>query len=250
MWIPVLNYQGITVRLEAGTVLGVASRANLVRMEDTIAEPDLQEEGQVNVPSRCATMDTLPVTPERVDGILTQLALPMEMLTEQESGELKALVDEFADVFALNDTELGCTDRPIQQQPYHTPVVCREMVTEMIKQMEDQGIIRPSSSPWANPIVFVPKKDGKTRVCVDYRRLNAITKKDVFPLPQVDDILDALGGAKYFSSLDLLSGYWQIGLDDEAKQRSAFTTYDGLYEFVRMPFGCNDPATFQRLSKC
>ena len=98
------------------------------------------------------------------------------------------------------------------------------------------------------PSSFGPKERWNLQFCVDYRRVNAITKKDVYPLPRIDDILDILGQAQYFSTLDLASGYWQIEMDPATKDKSAFTTHSGLFEFEHMPFGlCNTPATFQRL---
>ena len=116
--------------------------------------------------------------------------------------------------------------------------------------MLQQGVIQPSNSPWASPIVLVKKKDGSFRFCVDYRKLNAVTRKDAHPLPRVDDLLDSLQGACMFSTLDLRSGYWQISMEPKDREKTAFITPDGLWEFVRMPFGVsNGCATFQRATE-
>src|SRR5207237_9011985 len=102
--------------------------------------------------------------------------------------------------------------------------------------------------PWAAPVVMVPKKDGGYRLCLDYRKINAVTKKDVYPLPRMEDALDRLGGAKYFSVLDMLFGYYQIEVEDRDKEKTSFITPDGLYEFNRMPMGmCGSAPTLQRL---
>ena len=121
----------------------------------------------------------------------------------------------------------------------------RKKVEEMADEMLDKRIVEHSSSPWASPIVLVSKQDGSTRFCVDYRRLNAITKLDKFPLPQIDDSLDLLSGMKYFSTLDLATGYWQVNMSPYSREKTAFVTYEGLYEFSVIPFSlCNAPATF------
>ncbi|GBN50517.1 Retrovirus-related Pol polyprotein from transposon 297 [Araneus ventricosus] len=114
--------------------------------------------------------------------------------------------------------------------------------------MVDNGIIEESSGPWASPIVLVKKKDGSTRFCVDYRKLNEITIKDSYTLPRIDGTLDCLNGSQWFSTLDLKSGYWQVEIQPEDKEKTAFTTGQGLWQFKVMPFGlCNAPATFERL---
>ncbi|KAG8176335.1 hypothetical protein JTE90_021972 [Oedothorax gibbosus] len=114
--------------------------------------------------------------------------------------------------------------------------------------MQTNDIIEPSSSPWASPIVLVRKKDDTTRFCVDYRRLNDVTKKDSYPLPRIDETLDTLVGNHWFTTLDLKSGYWQVEIHPDDKEKTAFTAGQGLWQFKVMPFGlCNAPATFERL---
>ena len=114
--------------------------------------------------------------------------------------------------------------------------------------MEREGVIEPSNSPWASPIVLVKKKDGSTRFYVDYRKLNSVTRKDSYPLPRIDDTLEALSGATWFSTLDLKSGYWQVEVHPSDRDKTAFSTGKGLWQFRVMPFGlCNAPATFERL---
>jgi len=102
---------------------------------------------------------------------------------------------------------------------------------QAIEEMKRDGVIEPSVSPWAAPIVLVRKKDGSTRFCVDYRKLNNVTRKDSYPLPRIDDTLEALSGATWFSSLDLKSGYWQVGVHPEDREKTAFTTGRGLWQF-------------------
>ena len=139
----------------------------------------------------------------------------------------------------------------IRQQPRRIPFPRRETVRKLLDEMLKKGIISPSKSPWGPPIVLVAKKDGSTRFCIDYRKVNSVTHKDAYPLPRVDDTLDTLVGSIWFSTIDLKSGYWQVEVAPEHQEKTAFCTQDGLFEFNVMPFGlCNAPATFQRLMDC
>jgi hypothetical protein len=172
--------------------------------------------------------------------------------------KFKELLLRHRDVFSLNEDDIGRTTLvkhsidtgnapPIRQAPRRLPLAKQQTVREKIDEMRRQGIIEPASGPWASPIVLVSKKDGSTRFCVDYRRLNNITRKDSYPLPRIDTILDSLEGSCWFSTLDLKSGYWQVELDQKDKEKTAFCA-EGLWQFRVMPFGlCNAPATFERL---
>ena len=135
---------------------------------------------------------------------------------------------------------------PVSMRSRRTSKPLRSKVWEQLRTMLTREVKRISSSPYAAGIVMALKKDGTLRLCIDYRLLNKITIKDKFPLPRIDDTIDALYGARYFSTLDRLSGYWQIEINEADKHKTAFIYELGLFEFNRMPFGLkNAPSTFQ-----
>lgn len=172
---------------------------------------------------------------------------------------LNKVLQRNTDLFVTEDRYLGRTDTvemridtgkndPIKKNPYRTPLKQREEVNVALEEMLQAGVIERSNSPWSFPIVLVKKKDGTKRFCVDFRALNKITKKYARALPVIDDILASLGSAKYFSKLDLKSGYWQVKLNEKDKEKTAFTCHRGLFQFNVMPFGlANAPGVFQEL---
>ena len=148
----------------------------------------------------------------------------------------------------VHSIEVQPGSEPTYRTPYRLRPAEQDELEEQVRDLLAQGFIRPSQSPYGAPVLFVPKKDGRWRMCIDYRALNRQTVKDRYPLPRIDTLLDRLGRAKVFSKLDLASGYHQIAMDDSSIYRTAFTTSLGQWEFLVMPFGlCNAPATFQRL---
>lgn len=167
----------------------------------------------------------------------------------------------FADVFNQKDFDLDKAEvehdielipgAVTRQRPRPIPPQDLEEVRQHIQQLLDANIIRPSTSPFASPIVLVRKRNGSLRMCVDYRKVNARTVRDSYALPKIEDLFRTLTGAKFFSSLDLSKAYYQVPLTERAKKISAFTTPFGLYEFERLPFGLvNAPMTFQRIMDC
>eukprot|EP00731_Ephydatia_muelleri_P027503 Em0019g376a len=182
-----------------------------------------------------------------------------EGVTDNEKDELQQLLLKYSGILSQYEGDLGRTDvvyhhivtgdhKGIKQSGRRLPFHQREEVKELLDGMLERQVIEPSQGSWSSPVVLVKKKDGSTRFCVDFRQLNAVTKKDAQPLPRIDETLDVLGSAQWFSCLDLTSGYWQVEVAPEDREKTAFVTPYGLFQFRVMPFGLtNAPATFQRL---
>uniref|UniRef100_A0A673WIT2 Reverse transcriptase domain-containing protein n=1 Tax=Salmo trutta TaxID=8032 RepID=A0A673WIT2_SALTR len=180
-------------------------------------------------------------------------------LDPEQQERLWQLLFEFRDSFALSEGEVGQTHlvqheidtgdaRPIKMRPRRIPLARQEAADKAVLEMQRADFIEPSDSPWAAPVVMVPKKGGKLRFCADYRRLNEVTRKDSYPIPRIDESLDLVRGSSWLSSLDLRSGYWQVPLSPEARAKTAFSTNRGHWQFKVLCFGlCNAPATFERL---
>ncbi|EYB93770.1 hypothetical protein Y032_0179g741 [Ancylostoma ceylanicum] len=162
--------------------------------------------------------------------------------TTEYDEPLKGVVDRFDDLFGVFDQELTQTSlvehdietgsaQPIRQKARPVPLGTRIELRKILEDLVKRDIIEPSQSNWSSPIVLVRKKDGTLRLCVDYRKLNKVSHIDGYPLPTIDTILQNLSGKRYFSTLDLASGYWQIKLPNDAKATSAFVTTEGLFQF-------------------
>ncbi|XP_060536007.1 uncharacterized protein LOC132707976 [Cylas formicarius] len=179
-------------------------------------------------------------------------------LTEDQRERLNSLVDEKFErmskglgytTVATHEIVLEENVKPIKQRYYPVSPFKQKILDEEVKKMLEMDVIEPSKSAWSSPVLLVPKEDNAYRFCVDYRALNKVTKKDAYPLPYVSSILDRLRGARYLSSMDIKSAFWQVGVKKECREYTAFTVPQrGLFQFKRMPFGLtNAPATWQRL---
>lgn len=159
----------------------------------------------------------------------------MACLSDEERAALDSLLQEFYTVFGdkvgrtttvVHTINTG-TAAPVRCRPYNYSPVKKQVIKEQIEEMLKEGVIEESTSAWAAPAVIVPKKDGSPRFCVDYRKLNAVTTADAYPMINIRDVFDSLHGTKFFSSLDLRSGYWQIMVDEKNREKTAFVTAEG-----------------------
>lgn len=253
----VFNVSDEVYHLAAETVVALAKPIIDVTSLELYEENHESVVGQARVINQHVSHETLEMTlPESLQELLGRST---EHLTDSETERLQELLYNYQHVFALSDRDLGTTQMvqhrietgnvlPIRQQPRRTSPWKHDEIERQVADLLQQGKVKESSSPWSSPVVLVTKKDGGQRLCVDYRQLNAATVKDAFPLPRVDDSLAALSGSRWFSTLDLASGYWQVAMDPNTQEKAAFVTPSGLYEWNVMPFGlCNAPSTFTRL---
>jgi hypothetical protein len=250
------NKENITVKIVNTTEKDITLYPNQeIGKCESIYEP----EGEEVQPVRSVKVEERKEAklPEHLHDLLDRSS---EFLDKRQTKILKSLLCEFQHVFSKSPEDIGFTDKvkhvintqdakPFKFAPRRQPLALAEAEKQEIESMLKRNIIEPSNSPWASPVTLVRKRDSnEIRFCVDYRQLNNVTVKDAYPLPRIDQCLESVAGNCWFSNLDIFSAFWQVPLDEGSKEKTAFTTKYGLYQFNRLPFGLsNSPATYERL---
>jgi hypothetical protein len=185
--------------------------------------------------------------------------IPPENLDKKQMSIFNALIEENLEIFAtsladLKTCKIGAhiiettTESSIYVPPYRVSLAERQFLKKEMDEMLKYGIIEKSKSEWSSPVIIIPKGQKEKRICIDYRKLNAITKTQRGPVPLAQDVFDSLGGSRWFTVLDLASGYWQVRMHENSKDKTAFSTPDGHFQFTRVPFGLkNAPIDFNRI---
>lgn len=256
--VPVLvkNESAHTVKVPASKVLAELYVPFSVSPLATAQNRDTKTSQSPKSTATCNKISSTPVSPLKFD-------LTDTPLSEEWKQRITDKLNSMSDVFATHDLDYGHTtavkhrirlsdSTPFKQRPRPIHPSDYEAVRQHLKELCDANIIRESESPFASPIVIVKKKNGAIRLCIDYRKLNNQTIKDAYALPNIEEAFSALTGSKWFSVMDLKSGYYQVEVEEEDKPKTAFVTPMGFWEFNRMPQGVtNAPSTFQRvMEKC
>ena len=223
-----MNPTSQPLELPAGTTIGTFTSID----QTDVSGGESKQGGAVR-----RTRETWEV-PEHLEAMFKQACKGCE--TGEQEDQLAELLTRYQAVFSKNDQDIGRTElvyhskptkegtRPIRQPPHRLGPHKEQEAERQVQDLLARGMIEPANGAWSSPVVLVRKKDQSWRFCVDYRKLNAVTLQDAYPLPRIDESLDALAGSKYFSTLDLTSGYWQIPLDADGQEKSASTTRSGL----------------------
>ena len=217
---------------------------------------------KVETSAKLSTDPNLPV-PERPEldqefqELITKYGISEKSLSQAQMEELVNTLSSNSSAFAQGPYDLGHFNAgehvidtgqadPISTNPHRMNKNDEQYLKAELQELLKHGIIEEKPSEWASPIVMVPKKDGSKRLCVDFRKINTVAKCPAYPIPKIQDIFNALQGSKYFTSIDLAKGFWQIGLSPDSQPKTSFTTCFGQYQFIRLPFGLNSsPAAFQ-----
>ena len=236
--VPIINCTEEEIILEAGTKIGIFDTNGYEHVND--------------VPIRNMT------TTKQQKSDMPLVNLENSDLNDHQKEQVFELLRQYKDVFAVDKNDLGSYNqskvrieltegaRPLKQPLRRSTAEEKRIIKEEVNRMLKAGIIEPSQSPWSSPVVLVRKKNGEIRFCVDFRYLNSVTVKDAFPLPRIDDTLDALGGAKWFSTFDLQAGFNQLEIDEQSRPLTSFSTMQGQYHFRKLPFGVSQgPAAMQ-----
>lgn len=245
--LPILNCSAKDYHKQKNTLLGTAEKAlevagrNETEETTTLVSPeDEADEENTNTEHINCVMERLP-----------------ESLNEEQKQMARSFIRKHAELFSRSEFDIGRTsmvpytidtgdNRPVRQQLRRHPTAHLQFIDEQVEKMLQTGVIEKANSPWCSNVTLVMKRDKSLRFCIDFRAVNALTKVDSYPIPRIDSCLNTLGKAKYFSTADLRSGYWQLELDESTRDKTAFVTRRGTLSFGL----CNGTAAFQRLMDC
>jgi len=252
--VQVMNVQSQPTVIKAGTTISDLEPVDV--FGSSSSEPDSFKEREETVLKTVDHGGKRTHAPQFVQDLLDGVD---DATPESAVLNLKKLLLRYQQTFSKSEYDLGRTNvvthhidtgsaRPVRQQLRRYPPAHAEAISSHIDNLLSQGVIEPASSPWASNVVLVRKKDSTFRVCIDYRSVNSVTRRDAYPLPRIDSCLDAMAEARWFSTFDLRSSYHQVPVAEEDRGKTAFISPKGMYRYRMMPFGlCNAGATFQRL---